>query len=52
VKSGSYEAVLALATSRGSKNGVAFIAENFIDVPVNRFFEKGVYMARVSITGV
>lgn len=52
VKSDSYEAVLVLATSRGSKNGVAFIAENFIDVPVNRFFEKGVHMARVSIAGV
>jgi NADH-quinone oxidoreductase subunit G len=52
VKSDSCEAELLLATMSGSKNGVAFIAENFIDVPVNRFFEKGLSAAKVSITRV
>ncbi len=52
VKSDSCEAELLLATKSWSKNGVAFIAENFIDVPVNRFFEKGFSTAKVSITRV
>jgi anaerobic selenocysteine-containing dehydrogenase len=43
-------AVLALKTRRGSKTGVAFIAENFEDVAVNRFFERGRFKAKVSIT--
>ena len=52
VKSDSCEAEILLAIKSGSKNGVAFIAENFIDVPVNRFFEKGFSTAKVSITRV
>ena len=50
VKGARHETVLKLKTKRGSKNGVAFIAENFKDVAVNRFFEKGDFMAKVSIT--
>jgi NADH-quinone oxidoreductase subunit G len=50
VKSDSCEAELLLATKSGSKNGVAFIAENFTDLPVNRFFGSGSFAARVSIT--
>jgi NADH-quinone oxidoreductase subunit G len=45
-----HTAVLALKTRRGSKTGVAFIAENFEDVAVNRFFQKGDFKAKVSIT--
>ena len=52
VKSDSCEAELVLATTSGSKNGVAFIAENFADLPVKRFFGKGLSAARVSITRV
>ena len=44
-----HSALLTLKTKRGSKNGVAFIAENFKDVAVNRFFEKGHFKARVKI---
>ena len=50
IKGDRHETVLKLKTKRGSKNGVAFIAENFKDVAVNRFFEKGHFKARVSIT--
>jgi predicted molibdopterin-dependent oxidoreductase YjgC len=52
VKGDRHEAVLRLITKRGSKNCVAFIAENFIEVAVNRFFEKGHFKAKVSITKV
>ena len=52
VKGDRYETVLKLKTRRGSKNGVAFIAENFKDVAVNWFFEKGHFKAKVSITKV
>jgi len=44
------EATLTLRTARGSARGVAFIAENYADVPVNRFFAPGEGSARVSIT--
>ena len=50
VKGDRHETVLKLKTKRGSKNGVAYIAENFEDVAVNRFFEKGHFKAKVSIT--
>ncbi len=49
VKGSRHEAVLTLKTKRGSKNKVAFIDENFENVSVNRFFEKGVFLAKVSI---
>ncbi len=52
VKGDRHETVLRLKNQRGSKNGVAFIAENFKDVAVNRFFEKGHFMAKVSINKV
>jgi NADH-quinone oxidoreductase subunit G len=51
VKGDRHETVLRLKTKRGSKNGVAFIAENSADVAVNRFFEKGQFKAKVRITG-
>ncbi len=47
-----YKAVLTVRITSGSQNGMAFIAENFKDVPVNRFFEKGRFMTKVSITKV
>jgi NADH-quinone oxidoreductase subunit G len=50
VKGDHHETVLRLKTKRGSKNGVAFIAENWEDVAVNRFFEKGHFKAKVRIT--
>ena len=52
VKGDRHETVLRLKTRRGSKNGVVFIAENWEDVAVNRFFEKGHFKAKVSITKV
>ncbi len=52
VKGRHYEAVLSLKTKKGSKEGVAFIAENYDDVPVNRFFKKGEPAPRVNITKV
>ncbi len=52
IESSRYKAVLAVKITSGSKNGVAFIAENFKDVPVNRFFENGRFMTKVSITKV
>ena len=50
VKGDRHETVLKLKTQRGSKNGVAFIAENWEDVAVNRFFEKGHFKAKVNIS--
>jgi NADH-quinone oxidoreductase subunit G len=52
VKGDRHETVLRLKTRRGSKNGVAFIAENWEEVAVNRFFEKGHFKTKVSITKV
>ncbi|MBI5453633.1 MAG: NADH-quinone oxidoreductase subunit NuoG [Deltaproteobacteria bacterium] len=50
VKSKDYEAVVILRTARGSKNGHAFLAENFEDCPVNRFLKRGEGPPMVSIT--
>ena len=50
VKGVHYEATLTLATKRGTKRGVAFIGENFDDVPVNRYLKRGEGLQRVSIT--
>ena len=50
VKGARYEAVVSLKTKKGSKPGVAFIAENYNEAPVNRFFKKGEGLPRVSIT--
>ncbi len=47
-----HEAVLTARTRRGSKRGVVFIDENFDTISVNRFFEKGCYLARVDITKI
>lgn len=52
VVSNRHEAVLTLKTKRGSKSGVAFIDENFDNIAVNRFFEKGVFRAKVTIEKV
>jgi NADH-quinone oxidoreductase subunit G len=43
------QAVLTLKTKRGSISRVAFIFENFENVAVNRFFERGVFRAGVRI---
>jgi NADH-quinone oxidoreductase subunit G len=52
IESSRYKAVLTVKITSGSKNGVAFIAENIKDVPVNRFFGDGCFMTKVSITKV
>jgi len=52
VISNRHETVLTLKTKRGSKSGVAFIDENFEDVAVHRFFESGVFQAKVTIEKV
>jgi anaerobic selenocysteine-containing dehydrogenase len=49
VKGARYEALLKLKTRSGSKAGVAFIDENFENIAVNRFFERGVFWTKVSI---
>jgi predicted molibdopterin-dependent oxidoreductase YjgC len=49
VTANRHEAVLTLKTKRGSKSGVAFIDENFENIAANRFFERGVFRAKVSI---
>ena len=50
VKGRLYEALVTLVTRKGSRRGVAFIAENYEDLPVNRFFERGEGIPRVKIT--
>ena len=50
VKGARYEAVVSLKTKKGSRPGVDFIAENYDEAPVNRFFKKGEGLPRVSIT--
>ncbi|MBI5971195.1 MAG: molybdopterin-dependent oxidoreductase [Deltaproteobacteria bacterium] len=49
VKGAHYEAVMTLTVRPGSKRGVAFIAENYQDCPVNRFFKKGAGTPQVAI---
>lgn len=50
VKGMHYEAELPVKTKRGTRSGVAFIAENYEQVPVNRFLRRGEPLQRVSIT--
>jgi predicted molibdopterin-dependent oxidoreductase YjgC len=50
VKGRHYEAELSVKTKKGTRRGVAFIAENFEQVPVNRFFRRGEVIQRVNIT--
>ena len=40
---------MTLLTKKGTKSGVAFIAENFDDAPVNRYFRRGGGIPRVDI---
>ena len=49
VKGAHYEAVLTLKTARSTKRGVAFIAENYEEVPVTMFFRRGEALQRISI---
>ena len=44
-----HEARLKVRVKQGSLKGVAFIAENFEDIPVNLFFKKGEGIPRVKI---
>ncbi len=44
-----YKAELVLKTRKGSASGVAFIAENYNDVPVHKFFRRGESVASVKI---
>lgn len=50
VKGGGYEAVLTLTTKAGTRSGVAFIAENYLDVHVVKLFGKGSHLGRVEIS--
>jgi predicted molibdopterin-dependent oxidoreductase YjgC len=50
VNGGGYQAVMTLTTKDGTRNGVAFIAENYNDVRVSRFFARGAQAASVEIT--
>ena len=50
VRGRHFEAVLSLKTLKGSKQGVAFIPENFPDVPAARFFRPAESVPCVSIT--
>ncbi len=52
VSGSRHEAVLTAKTVCGSKSGVAFIAENFEAIAVNRFFRTGEFMATVTISKV
>src|SRR3990172_4133853 len=45
-----HEARLKVRVKQGSLKGVAFIAENFEDIPVNLFFKKGEGIPRVKIS--
>ena len=47
-----YQVALTLKITPGTKEGVAFIAENFLNISVNRFFKEGGFTAKVSITKV
>jgi anaerobic selenocysteine-containing dehydrogenase len=38
-----------LRTRKGTRSGVAFIAENYADTPVNRYFRRGDRLPLVSI---
>lgn len=49
VKGRYHEARLKIRVKKGSLKGVAFIAENFEDIPVNLFFKKGEGIPRVKI---
>ena len=52
VRGAVYEARMTLRTRKGSRKGVAFVAENFEDAPVARFFKRGGGAPRVSITRI
>jgi NADH-quinone oxidoreductase subunit G len=49
VKGTNFEAQMTLLTKKGTKSGVAFIAENFDEAPVNRYFRRGRGIPRVDI---
>jgi len=49
VKGTNFEAQMTLITKKGTKSGVAFIAENFDEAPVNRYFRRGQGIPRVDI---
>ncbi|MBI5562325.1 MAG: NADH-quinone oxidoreductase subunit NuoG [Deltaproteobacteria bacterium] len=44
-----FSATLTLNVRKGTRSGVAFIAENFASVPANRFFRRGEGAPRVNI---
>lgn len=50
VKGRNFEAVMSLRTRKGSISGLAFIPENFDEVPVNMFHKRGEGGQKVSIT--
>src|SRR3990170_5475654 len=50
VKGPTHEAMLKVRVKEGSLKGVAFIPENFEDVPVNLFSKKGEGIPRVKIS--
>ncbi len=52
VRGAACEARMTVRTRRGTRRGVAFVAENFEDAPVNRFFRRGKGAPRVGITKI
>lgn len=52
VKGKKYEAIVTVRINKGSLRGVAFIPENFTDVPVNMFFAKGEGFPKIKIVPV
>jgi len=49
VKGTNFEAQMTLITKKGTMRGVAFLAENFDEAPVNRYFRRGKGIPRVDI---
>ena len=52
VKGRNYTALASVKVGRGSRRGVAFIAENYSGLPVNAFYRRGEGTPRVSIKKV
>ena len=49
VKGKYHEAVLNLKTKKGSRDGIAFIPENFTEIGLNRFLKRGEGIQEVTI---
>lgn len=49
VRGGGFEAQMTLIVRKGTRKGVAFIGENFVDAPVSKYFKRGAGIPRVDI---